>query len=103
VPPDWYTDLQACFEAVGGASELESVVAAAGFSSWAVTEGPVDVGLTRPADVVRYRLALPHLHAFVETLEAEARAAFVLDATEAVARTGERFAPGVVEAVAFAS
>ena len=53
----------------------------------------------RPADVVRYRLGMPHLHHFAATLAADARAAFVADAVEAVRRTGERFAPVVVEAV----
>ena len=58
------------------------------------------MGLTEPADVVRYRLAVPHLHAFVNTLTADARDGLVAEAIEAVRRTGERFAPVVVEAVA---
>jgi SAM-dependent methyltransferase len=102
VKPGWYTDLQVCFEAVGAAASLESAVSAAGFSSWAVSEAPVDVGLTRPADVVRYRFAMPHLHPFVGSLAPESRSDLVAEATEAVARTGESFAPVVVEAVAFA-
>ena len=79
--------------AVGDPASVERALAAAGFARWSVTEEPVDVGLTEPADVVRYRLALPHLHAFVATLSADARAAFVADAVDAVAATGERFAP----------
>lgn len=102
VRPGWYDELQVYIEAVGGAVEVENAVATAGFSSWAVNEAPVDVGLRRPADVVRYRLAMPHLHAFVETLDEETRSALVAEAATAVARTGERFAPVVVEAVAFA-
>jgi SAM-dependent methyltransferase len=102
VRPEWYVDQQVYVEAVGGLSALEDAFAAAGFSSWAVTESPVDVGMTSAADVVRYRLAMPHLHAFVGMLDVEARAGLVAEATEAVASTGERFAPVVVEAVAFA-
>ena len=52
--------------------------------------------------MVRYRLAVPHLHRFVVSLSVDARDAFVADAVEAVRRTGDRFAPVVVEAVAVA-
>jgi SAM-dependent methyltransferase len=99
-PPAWYAALQECAHAIGDPASVERALAAAGFARWSVTEEPVDVGLTEPADVVRYRLAVPHLHAFVTSLTAEARAAFVADAVEAVRRTGEPFAPVVVEAVA---
>ena len=102
VPPGWYADLQECAHAVGDPASVERALAAAGFARWSVTEEPVDVGLTEPADVVRYRLAVPHLHRFVVSLPADARAAFVADAVEAVRRTGDRFAPVVVEAVAVA-
>jgi SAM-dependent methyltransferase len=100
VAPAWYADLQECAHAVGDPASVERALAAAGFAHWSVTEEPVDVGLTEPADVVRYRLAVPHLHQFATSLPADARAAFVADAVEAVRRTGERFAPLVVEAVA---
>ena len=100
VVPEWYVDLQASAAAVGGVTAVEDALARAGFADWSVTEEPVDVGLSEPADVVRYRLALPHLHAFAAALGAEARQALVAEATEAVRRTGERFAPVVVEAVA---
>ena len=72
-----------------------------GFARWTVTEEPVDVGITAAADVVRYRLGLPHLHGS-RPAGRRRRAAFVADAVEAVRRTGERFAPVVVEAVAVA-
>jgi ubiquinone/menaquinone biosynthesis C-methylase UbiE len=100
VAPEWYGDLQECAHAIGDSASVERALAAAGFAHWSVTEEAVDVGLTEPADVVRYRLAVPHLHAFVTTLSAEARDALVAEAAEAVRRTGERFAPVVVEAVA---
>ena len=99
VPPQWYAELQACAAAVGGVAEFESALAAAGFDDGTVTEQPIDVGLDEPSDVVRYRLAVPHLHRFVMTLADRDRAALVAEATEAVRRTGERFAGIVVEAV----
>ncbi len=100
VTPEWYGDLQECAHAIGDPASVERALAAAGFTRWSVTEESIDVGLTEPADVVRYRLAVPHLHRFVVSLPAEARAAFVADAVEAVRRTGEPFAPVVLEAVA---
>jgi ubiquinone/menaquinone biosynthesis C-methylase UbiE len=102
VPPDWYGDLQQSANAVGDPSALERMLAAAGYARWTVTEEPVDVGLAEPGDVVRYRLAVPHLHSFISTLSADVRRALMADAVEAVRRTGERFAPVVVEAVAVA-
>ena len=99
VAPPWYGDLQRSAHLVGDASSVRRALAAAGYARWTVTEQSVDVGLHDPADVVRYRLAVPHLHHFVATLAADARTALVADAVEAVRRTGERFAPVVVEAV----
>jgi SAM-dependent methyltransferase len=102
VPPGWYADLQTCARGVGSAGAVERALRAAGFARWTVTEDAVDVGLGDAADVVRYRLAVPHLHRFAAGLSAGARAAFVADATAAVRATRERFTPVVVEAVAIA-
>lgn len=100
VRPAWYLELQRCAGTVGDATAMHEALRAAGFSRPQVTEQPVDVGLTDPADVVRYRLSLPHLHAFVTALPPQRRSAFVGEAVEAVARSGGTFAPRVVEAVA---
>jgi SAM-dependent methyltransferase len=100
VPPDWYADIRTCAQGVGSAGLVERAVRAAGFARWTVTEGAVDVGLTTPGDVVRYRLAMPQLHRFAAGLPADVRSAFVADATEAVRATCGQFAPVVVEAVA---
>lgn len=102
VRPDWYVDLQAWAQTVGGAAALQDALRVAGFSQAEVTEQPVDVGLSQPADVVRYRLGLPHLHAFVTMLSPRDREAFVTEAEHAVAHAGRIFAPRVVEAVAIA-
>jgi SAM-dependent methyltransferase len=100
VRPDWYDDLQSCAQTVGGTAAMRDALLAAGFSQARVTEEPVDVGLSDPADVVRYRLGLPHLHAFVTTLSPGEREVFVTEAEHAVARTGGPFVPRVVEAFA---
>jgi hypothetical protein len=47
-------------------------------------------------------MSMPHLHRFAATLPDDARSALFDDAVDAVRRTGERFAPVVVEAVAIA-
>jgi SAM-dependent methyltransferase len=102
VAPDWYAALKSYEHAFGEVTAVEQALGAAGFVDWTVSERPLDVGLDDPADVVRYRLAMPQLHAFAATLPDETRAALVAEATDEVARTGERFAPIVIEAVAIA-
>ena len=102
VRPGWYADLQSFQQAVGAVGAVETALAEAGFAHWTVTEQVVDVGITAAEDVVRYRLGLPHLHAFAVSLGDRERADFVADAVDAVARSGAGFAPRVVEAVAVA-
>jgi ubiquinone/menaquinone biosynthesis C-methylase UbiE len=102
VRPPWYDDLQRHASAVGSTESMKAALADAGFASVVVTEQAVDVGLTDPALVVRYRTGMPHLRRFVAGLAPERRDAFRREATLAVARSGEVFAPRVVEAVAVA-
>jgi SAM-dependent methyltransferase len=102
VAPDWYLGFRDSAQGFEDPASVERAVAAGGFADWTVTEEPVDVGLSDPADVVRYRLGMPHLHRFAAALPVEVRTSFVADAVEAVRRTGERFAPLVVEVVAVA-
>ncbi len=65
-----------------------------------MTEEAVDVGPFSPEDVVRYRLGMPHLHAFAASLTDPQRAAFVAEAVAAVGELGGTFAPEVLEVVA---
>jgi ubiquinone/menaquinone biosynthesis C-methylase UbiE len=100
VAPDWYLGFRDTAQGFEDPEAVEQAVAASGFDEWRVTEQAVDVGLTDPADIVRYRLGMPHLHRFAAALPDDVRAAFVKDAVEAVRRTAERFAPLVAEIVA---
>jgi SAM-dependent methyltransferase len=100
VTSPWYDELQRRAAGVGTVSAMTAALRAAGFGEVDVAERSLDVGLADPADVVRYRLALPHLHAFVDALDAARGRQFVADATAAVAASGTRFAPYVLEAVA---
>lgn len=101
IAPDWYNDFQKCAEAVRDVAGVERALAAAGFGDCTVTEDRVDVGL-EPEGVVRYRLGMPHLHRFAAGLPDDLRASFFADAVDAVRRTGEPFAPLVIEAVGLA-
>lgn len=100
VPPAWYVELQRRGAAVGSVERMVGALRDAGFGQVEVTERALDVGLSDPQDVVRYRLAVPHLHAFAGSLGAARRALLVERATAAVAATGAPFVPAVVEAVA---
>jgi SAM-dependent methyltransferase len=102
VAPDWYLGFRDTAHGFENREAVERAVAAGGFAAWTVTEEAVDVGLTDPADVVRYRLGMPHLHRFAAGLADDVRDVFVADSVEAVRRTHEQFAPIVVEAVAVA-
>jgi SAM-dependent methyltransferase len=102
VQPAWYVDIRRCARAFGDVGAVERSLREAGFARWTVTDEAVEVGITVPEDVVRYRLGMPHLHAFTISLTEEARRVFVAEAVEAVARVGGGFAPRVVEAVAVA-
>jgi SAM-dependent methyltransferase len=99
VAPDWYLATRTWADAVGDRAAVERAAAAAGFSDCSVTEAPIDLGLGAD-EVVRYRLGMPQLHRFAAALSDDERRALVDEAVEAVRRSGERFAPVVIEAVA---
>jgi SAM-dependent methyltransferase len=100
VRPAWYVDIRRCAAAFGDVGAVERALREAGFSRWTVTDEAVAVGITAPEDVVRYRLGMPHLHAFTVSLTEEERRVFIAEAVDAVARASGGFAPRVVEAVA---
>ena len=100
VAPDWYDDLQHHAHAVGTTEALARALDEAGLTDPVVTEQAVDVGPFSPEDIVRYRLGMPHLHAFASSLSEPQRAAFVLEAVAAVRELGGTFAPEVLEVVA---
>jgi len=100
VAPDWYRDFHRYADRLGSVEGIRIACDRAGFSSVSVTAESIDVGLNDPALVVRYRLGMPQLRRFVETLSAADRARLTADATAAVRRSGDRFAPQVVEVIA---
>ena len=86
--------------AIGTVEAMTGALRAAGFTRFRVTDEPVDLGLRDPALVVRYRAGMAQLRPFVAGLDPGRRRAFFAEAAEAVAGTGEVFAPGVIEVVA---
>ena len=58
--PDWYAELKAIATPVlGTASAMGAAARAAGLANIVVEERPVDVGVTEPGQLVRYRLGHP--------------------------------------------
>jgi len=100
VAPDWYREFHRYADRLGSVDALRAACDRAGFSSAIVTAESVDVGLTDPSLVVRYRLGMPQLRPFVEALSAVDRVALTADAITAVRLAGRRFTPEVVEVVA---
>jgi SAM-dependent methyltransferase len=100
--PDWYLEFKSRADAIGDRDALGDVLRRVGFPDVTVTESAVDVGIVAPSDVVRYRLGLPQLRAFVSGLEDAVRQDFLADAAAAVAASGEPFRPRTIEAVAIA-
>ena len=79
---------------------MTDALQAAGFTRVRVSDEPVEGGLRDPMLVVRYRTGLAQLRSFVVGLDPDRHAAFLVEAADAVVRTGEVLAPVVVEAVA---
>jgi ubiquinone/menaquinone biosynthesis C-methylase UbiE len=100
VAPDWYRRMQHHAHAIGNVEAMTAALRAAGFTRFRVTDEPVDLGLRDPALVVRYRTGMAQLRPFVAGLDPDRRRAFLAEAAEAVARTGDVLAPAVIEAVA---
>jgi SAM-dependent methyltransferase len=100
VKPDWYNEIRSRADSVSTTEHLIDAARSAGLQDIAVTDTEVDLGLDDPELVTRYRLGMPQLADFERTLPVERRAKFRHDAIAAVAETGERFRPSVIELVA---
>jgi SAM-dependent methyltransferase len=83
---------------IGDASAMREVARGAGLVDVEVFEGPVDVGIDAPEDLVAYRFGVPHVSRFLDSLDAAHRAAVVAEAVRAVTAVhdGSSLAPRVV-------
>lgn len=98
--PMWYEAMRQRAAALATPDRMAAAARHAGIVGAEVDCCEVDVGLDDAALVVRYRLGMPQLSSFLDTLTASAQAALVAEATSAVERTGTSFRPKVVELVA---
>ena len=98
VAPQWYADLQECAHDRPRRGRVRARARGRRVRRLDRHRGAGSTSGSSRQGVVRYRLGMPHLHRFAAGLPDDVRAAFFADAVEAVRRTGERFAPLVIEA-----
>jgi ubiquinone/menaquinone biosynthesis C-methylase UbiE len=98
--PIWYQAMRERAEALATPERMAVAARRVGFTEVEADCTAVDVGLDDPSLVVRYRFGMPQVVVYVDAITAPERAALVAAATAAVAQTGERFRPTVIELVA---
>ncbi len=97
--PDWYDAIRARQSGIGSTALLLAACRQAGLDHTVVTEQTLDIDLTDPALIVRYRLGMPQYTEFVDRLDDVRLSEFVSDALRAVTSDGP-FRPEVIELVA---
>jgi len=95
--PDWYRQMKAAAAPIlGTAAAMAAAARAAGLSAVHADERHVDVGVTQPGQLVRYRLSSPIFADWLDLVGPQRAQAFVVRAEEAVGRTMAPFRPAVV-------
>ena len=95
--PDWYRQMKAAAAPIlGTAAAMAAAARAAGLSAVHADERQVDVGVTQPGQLVRYRLSSPIFADWLDLVGPQRAQAFVARAEEAVGRTMAPFRPAVV-------
>jgi ubiquinone/menaquinone biosynthesis C-methylase UbiE len=85
VPPNWYARLKRDIEPLLGSVDRFTMAARdAGLDDVIVTAEQVDTGIATADGLVRWRLGMAHLGAFVQTLDAATRARLVVAARTAL-------------------
>lgn len=103
VPPESYRWLKtAAVPLLGSAPAMEEAARAAGLTDVVVVEAAVDVGISSPEALVRYRLGQAHVAGFLAALTDPERAAVFAEAAAVVRahHDGSNLAPVVVLLVA---
>jgi SAM-dependent methyltransferase len=96
-PPDWYRRLKTVAAPIlGTAAAMAAAARAAGLTSVLAEERPVDVGVTRARELVRYRLGHPVFAAWLEAIGPHRAGTFASRAEEAVGDPMEPYRPTVV-------
>ena len=81
---------------LGTAAAMTAAARAAGFTAVHAEEHQVDVGVTQPGQLVRYRLSSPIFATWLDALSPHSARAFVSRAEEAVGSAMAPFRPAVV-------
>ena len=96
-PPAWYRALKATAAAVLGTAEAMAAAArAAGLAHIHAEQRAVDVGVTQPAQLVRYRLGHPAFTAWLDAIGPARASAFAADAERAIGDAMPPYRPSVV-------
>jgi SAM-dependent methyltransferase len=95
--PAWYRALKATAAAtLGTADAMAAAARAAGLAHVHAEERQVDVGVTQPAQLVRYRLGHPAFAAWLDAIGPARASAFAADAQRAIGDTMPPHRPSVV-------
>ena len=102
--PEWYKTMKASvIPLLGSRAAMEAAAAAAGLDQIVVDERPIDVGVERAEDLVRYRFGQAQFAEFVASLGPDGAAALHAAAAEAVEPIMEPYRPTVVFLAALVS
>ena len=95
--PPWYREMKsAAAPILGTADAMAAAARAAGLAQVHAHERPVDVGVTEPAQLVRYRLGHPVFAAWLDAIGPARVAAFTAEAEQAVGDAMAPYRPRVV-------
>jgi ubiquinone/menaquinone biosynthesis C-methylase UbiE len=95
--PGWYTDLKTnAVPALGSAEAMRAAADAAGLAQVVVQERPVEVGVTTPRQLVRYRLGQPAFANWLDSIGPRAAERFAAAAADAIRPVMQPYRPIVV-------
>jgi ubiquinone/menaquinone biosynthesis C-methylase UbiE len=95
--PDWYRQMKtAAAPILGTAAAMAAAARAAGLAAVQAEERQLDVGVTQPAQLVRYRLGHPVFADWLDLIGPHGSQAFVARAEDAVGGAMAPFRPTVV-------
>jgi SAM-dependent methyltransferase len=96
-PPAWYREMKlAAAPILGTATAMATAARAAGLAQVHAEQRSVDVGITKPRQLVRYRLGHPVFGAWLDAIGPERADAFAAQAEHAVGGEMEPYQPSVI-------
>jgi ubiquinone/menaquinone biosynthesis C-methylase UbiE len=95
--PDWYRQMKAAAAPIlGTAAAMAAAARAAGFAAVHAEQRQLDIGVTQPGQLVRYRLSNPIFADWLDVIGPQSAQAFVSRTEEAVGRVMAPFRPAVI-------